>query len=179
MKKFLNNQWVVGIGSPIILAALTALYDLAKKKKVFTTLWWLLSSAYRWVIKILNIELRLWWILVFVALVILVVYMISRSKGPDASEVPEDPEFTGYTEDLFNGWKWVWDWEKNYEGKWDAVNLRAHCSKCDTPMRHDISEREFRCPRCGNHKYMNQRRISEDIRAVILDNVNRKYFKKG
>ncbi|MBQ7784824.1 MAG: hypothetical protein IJ381_01560 [Clostridia bacterium] len=176
MKKFLNNPWVVTVGSSVIFAGLTAVYDYAQKRKVFTTLWWLLSSAFKWVIKILNVELRFWWVLVFAAVIALGVYLISHSKGP---ELPKIPEFIEYTEEMYGGWKWEWDWEKNYEGKWDAVNLRAHCPKCDTPMRHNARETEFRCPRCGKHTFLNQRMISKDVRVVILDNVNRKYFKKG
>lgn len=176
MKKFLNNQWVVGIGCPIIVAALTAVYDFANKQKIFTTLWKIVSSVFRGIVGVLNLQFRLWWALVFVAVVVGILLLIARLKGP---EFPSEPPFVEYTEDRIHGWKWSWDWEKKYDGKWGIENLFAHCPKCDTRMRHDTYEHNYRCPRCGHQEYISRSNISNDVKDVIYDNIDRKYFKKG
>lgn len=175
MKKILNNPWVVTVGSSVIFAGLTAVYDYAQEQRVFTTLWKIVSAVFRWIICVLNLQFRLWWALVFIAVVVGIVLLVKRIKGP---ELPSDPPFIEYKEDRFGGWKWTWDWEKNYAGEWDIRNLFAHCPNCDTPMRHDIYEHNYRCPRCRHEDYISQSNISEDIKAVICDNVNRKNYKK-
>ena len=52
MKKFLNNPWVVTVGGAIVFAALSAAYDFAKKQKVFTTLWKMVTAVFRWIVGI-------------------------------------------------------------------------------------------------------------------------------
>lgn len=176
MKKFLNNPWVVGVGCPIIVAALTAVYDFANKQKIFTTLWKIVSAVFRWIVGVLNLQFRLWWALVFIVVAVGIVFLIARFKDSDC---PSEPPFVEYTEDQFEGWKWTWYWEKDYSGKWGIESLRAHCPKCDTPMSHDTFEHNFRCPRCLGQYYIGRSNVSDDIKAIIYDNVTRQYYKKG
>ena len=72
-----KSPWVI----PIVILLLTVGYDKIKDKPFFSTIW----SALKWIgdlgLKILNFELRLWWVIIFIGLSIFIIYVIRKIKG--------------------------------------------------------------------------------------------------
>ncbi|MBQ8311838.1 MAG: hypothetical protein IJX84_01345 [Clostridia bacterium] len=167
VKEFFLNPWVVTVGGGIILLGVPGIWDLIQKKEFLTTLKTVISFMWKLIIGFLNLQLRLWWILVAIAVGVLVLWIIVKIKDRE-----NEPEFLKYTEDRFIQWKWSWTWELGYNKKWHVDNLMAHCPQCDTRMQHDTYEIHFRCPRCGfdSHDVLQN---SNAVEAVIHDNLRR------
>lgn len=166
-KEFFLNPWVVTIGGGVILLVLPGIWDWIQKKKFLTTLKTIIGFLWKLLINFLNLQLRVWWILVAVAIIVFALWIIVKIK-----DQVNEPDFLKYTEDRFSQWKWSWNWELGYNKKWHVDNLMAHCPQCDTPMQHDTYEDYFRCPRCGFDTY-DVRQNSSAVGAVIHDNLRR------
>ena len=145
MGKFLKSPWTISIVSTILGSVLTIIYDVFKGKKILSTLFNVLSSIWKLIINFFNFELKLWWVLLGVVLLIFILWIIIKVK-----EFVEEPEFLKYTKDTIQGWDWEWTWRKNYEGKYVVDNLHPICEYCGTPLaaKHDY-ESSLYCVRCG------------------------------
>lgn len=122
--------------------------------------------------RILNFELKVWWVLISFILVVVFYLIVFKALK---KRVPE-PEFLKYNQDLFKSQKWTWTWRFNEKQKnWYVYNIRAHCPHCDTTMipYSPGSCQAFTCPRCdfdGNHL---QFADSSIINHLINDNLER------
>ena len=177
MKKFWKNPWTIGICTTLIGFLLTVLYDLLKGKHVFTTIHTVLTVIWNGIITFLTFDLKVWWVLLGVAILLLalVVYskaldrkdMLSNNKGSAVFE---------YTQDSIDGWKWTWEWRKNYDGKYGIENLRLLCSYCDTPLvNEDGSYGPPFCIRC-KRRFPDNVPDYKNIEVLILDNARRGLF---
>ena len=108
VKSFFKNQWVVGVGVGIILAVFSWICDWIQKKEFLTTLKTIIGFLWNLIIGFLNLQLRVWWLLVAIAVVILVLWIIAKVKEQE----PNEPDFLKYTEDYFIQWKWSWSWNR-------------------------------------------------------------------
>ena len=173
MRRFRKSTWALALVPVILSAILTAIYDAIKDKPILSTLWIWIKTFCSWVVSFLNFELKVWWVLLGIALIIFVLFIIIKlSENTDKFK----PEFASYKEDIFAGWKWSWEWHFNtYKGSWQVDNLQAHCPECDTPMFHDDYDRNFQCPRCGfRTDCFSEHKNRHEVEAIIIDNVNRK-----
>ena len=146
MKKFLKSPWTISIVSTLFGSVLTIIYDIFKGKKILSTLLNILCGIWNFIISVLNFELKLWWVLLGIALLILVLWIVVKIK--EFGE--EGPEFLRYTKDTIQGWAWEWTWCKNYEGKYVVDDLHPVCESCGTPLaaKHDYQSSLY-CVRCG------------------------------
>lgn len=176
MKKFLKSPWTISIAPALLSFLLTIIYDLIKGKRILSTVGSILAVIWNAVVTFLTFNLKVWWVIVGIVVILFVLYVIARVSEKN---VIQKPDFTSYTEDRFRTWKWSWIWEQNYEHKWHAANLSAHCPKCDTPMLHDRDEDIFQCPRCKFQSHYDNHEKSYEVEAVIIDNLNRKQKKSG
>lgn len=154
------------VGSVLATLIVSFLCDLLKKYPLFTTI----KSVWLWIIPWLNLELKVWWVLLGSVVIIAILYVI-KSKSP---------AYRGYREDVFMGFKWSWDWEWSpfYE-KWMPLDLKPHCPdpECDTPMEHcDWYNNIYRCPRCLQKEFPLKQNILM-VEDVIRDNIKRKKYK--
>lgn len=173
MKKFWKNPWTISIGTAIFAFLLTILRDLLQEKQIFSTIGSILSSVWRAVLLFLNFNLKVWWVLIGIAVIIAILWLIATLDEKNSEN--NKPGFTSYTEDHFRTWKWSWEWEfSTYMKKWHIVNLTAHCPKCDTPMQHDRFEDVFQCPRCRYTAEYDGHETKSQVEAVIIDNLNRR-----
>lgn len=172
LRRFWKSPWALALVPVVFGTILTAIYDAIKDKPILSTLWEGLKTVFGWIISFLNFELKVWWVLLGIALIIFVLFIIIKlSENTDKFK----PEFASYKEDVFAGWKWTWEWRfNNYKGSWQITNLQAHCPECDTPMFHDQYDRDFQCPRCDFcTDYRSSHKRRNEIEAIIIDNVKR------
>lgn len=89
MKKFIKNPWVLGIGTTVIGGVLLAfVLDWIKGIDWFSTLMVVLNFIINAVVAFLNFELRVWWILVFIALISISLFIISKTLDAKKQPVP-------------------------------------------------------------------------------------------
>lgn len=168
VKAFFMNPWVVTVGGGIILLGVSGIWDRIQKKEFLTTLKTIIGFLWNLIIGFLNLQLRVWWLLVAIAIIVFALWIVVKIKEQAHSE----PKFLKYTEDRFIQWKWSWNWERGYNKKWHVINLAAHCPQCNTRMYSDDLEFRFRCPRCRYESRVVHQNSSE-VEAVIYDNLLR------
>lgn len=172
MKKFLKSPWTIGITTTLLGFLLTIGYDLLKGKQVFTTIALFFSTLWGWIVAFLTFELKVWWVILGFAVLIIVLFVVLRlNKLKDETK----PDFINYTSDHFRLWKWSWTWEwSNQHKKWHVANLQAHCPKCDTPMiAYGFGQDVFQCPRCAYRSEAYNHEQSHEVERVIFDNLER------
>ena len=175
IKKFLMNPWTIGISTTILGVIVTGIVDAIKQQTIFTTMKIIFVKIWDMIIKFLNLEIKMWVILILIIALILVVFIISRILT--YREDNKMPEFIRYTKDELLGYVWEWTWEKNYNGRYEIKNLTPICSKCETPL---IPESNFRpllkCLRCNEYIEWDARKL-EQVKVLITDNANKGQYK--
>lgn len=145
---------------------------LLKKNPFLTSLIDIVTWLWTGLINILNFELRLWWLLVGLASLILVLYLISLFQKEEPTSTTD---FADYVEGRFINWKWTWNWKWHESKKaWVINDLTAHCPKCDTPLIEYSGNDSFECPRCNYFSTNYKSEKPYKIERIILDNINRK-----
>lgn len=102
--------------------SITLLIDLITAEKVFNTLKSAISFIWKAILAFLNFELKVWWVLVGIAVLFLILILWAKFLD-SSSNKPAEPEFTKYTEDEILKYRWNWAWEKDYYGKYRIENL--------------------------------------------------------
>lgn len=87
MKKLMKSAWGIGIGTTLLGFALTVLYDLVKDKPVLSTIWNIIKAIWGLIITALNLELRLWWILLGIVVLILILLVIAKISDLKNTEI--------------------------------------------------------------------------------------------
>lgn len=186
--RFINRPWVLGIGTTVLGGVATSfIYDSLKQLPLSTTA----KNVYIWIKSginsFLNFDIKLWWILVGIVIIILIASIPSKkpqtkSREPQEPETPDTPltlpNFYKYTSGVLKRWRWNWRWKKMYDGNYQIDNLTAQCPKCDTPMFEGerLGFLSFRCPRCSFYIMGDEVEFPDDIEALILDNIRRENF---
>lgn len=128
----------------------------------------------------MTLEIRLWHVIVFVG----VVYVISVIRGlykKDAvvpQEVPvtkEEPKYLEYTEDTFQGLKWIWNWKKNENDNYNLIDLTPICPLDNVFMSKNnmYAEYPYTCPIC--EQSILDIGITQTIRTLIKDEIYKTY----
>lgn len=129
------------------------------------------------VLKILNFELKIWWLIIVIVLFILVIVAIDKFKNEEAF----NPDFCSYKEDILKKWRWSWNWKfDNRKNAWIITEMKAHCPKCATPMIEYSNPYDliFDCPRCEFKASNEECDVPHKIERIILDNIDRKEAEK-
>ena len=170
------NPWTVSLGSGFVILLATIIIDLVTAEKMFSTIRKVLVAVWSFLLAVLNFELKVWWILIGVAVLIFALWVWSKrldSKQP----VPTTPKFLEYTQDTILEYKWKWIWKKDYWGKYSIDQLHPICSHCGTPLVDSPSGYggRYTCLRCKNGT---NRPLPdfEHVKMMIIDNVRRRYF---
>lgn len=178
---WVKSPWTVSIATTLLLPALTFLRDFLKSLPILSTLKSMLAVAGKYVVIFFYIDIKVWWILSFLALIVLVLFLIDRFQTP-TSQPLQKPDFCSYKSGKLKKWRWTWDWYFNTSKRaWMIKDLTAHCSDCGTPMieNHDyIYGTSFVCPRCDySSRGYGYKEDSFKIERIILDNINRGILK--
>jgi len=166
--------WVIII--PIIISVIgAAMYDWIKDFPFLHTI----SNAAVWLygslVSFLNFELKIWWILLGIIILIGVFLIIVYSQP----EEKKAPAFLDYIEDKFGEFVWKWEWGLNHKKQWTIQHLKPHCPICKTPIIEGglYGGYTYKCPRCSykTDKYED----INDIGTLISDNANRGIWNKN
>ena len=178
MKKFFKNPWTIGIGTTLIGGvAATIIIDLINKVSIWSTMIKVFNAVWFGIKTFLNLNIKVWWILIAIILIIIILFIIS--KYLDKKEQKNQglkPPFLEYTKDYIKGLKWEWSWTINYNGKYDIDKLHPVCNKCETPLlQAEMYSHIFRCPRCNNTITINISSFDE-IKIIICDNIKKNSY---
>ena len=170
MRKIMKSPLGVALISTFVGFALTVLYDILKGKQILTTIAIVLKSIWSCIINFFNFDLKVWWVLVGIIAIVFILWIVAEIS----STINEEPNFTKYTEDTIQGWKWKWYWKKNYYGKYEIENLHPVCDSCGTALayKHDYQNNLY-CVRCGRMYNSDKLPIENHIKIYIGDNVDR------
>ena len=177
MKKFIKNPWVLGIGTTVIGGVLLSfVLDCIKGVDWLSTLKVVVAFIFDTIVAFLNFEIKVWWLLVAVAL--LFVALIIFSKILDAKDKNNPIPFLSYTKDSALGYTWEWEYRKTSDGKYTITNLRPICSKCEMILRqgHTLHGMEMKCLRCNTTQKWEDH-YQYDAQMLIEDNIKKNYLK--
>jgi len=175
VKKFFLNPWTVGIGVAIFSFLLTIVGDVIKKEKILSTFVVIVNWSWNTILSFLTFDLKVWWILIGIAVIILGLWIYSKALDAKGS-VPQEPPFLSYTQDDILGYRFEWEWKKDYSGKYGAENIRPICTKCGTPLvREYRGMSRFKCLRCDK-QYQKSYPDEGYVKMMIHDNVRLKFF---
>jgi len=172
-EKWIKSPWTISIGTAIFSLLLTMAYDYFKEKPLLSTIGIIIKWVGNLMWNILFFDIKVWWIIIFLAFILFVMYLIARFKNESGFA----PSFIDYREDTIKGWRWSWDWKFSERRKaWMITDLKAHCPICNTPMiEESISyQTHFDCPRCDFLVTNKPSDESHKVERIILDNIDRK-----
>lgn len=172
MKKYINNPWMLGIGTTVIGGVLLSfVMDWINKVDWLSTLKTALQFIGHAIVVFLNFELKVWWILVTLALlfVALVIYVKILDCKQESTPIP----FLSYTKDSMLGFTWEWEYTETYEGKYTISNLHPVCPKCGMMLRQGGSYGlQMKCLRCNKTKDWKSDYLT-DARLLVEDNIKK------
>ena len=177
MKKWLKSPWGISIGTSVFGFLLTVGYDILKEKPVFNTIWSILKLTWKGIITFLNFDLKVWWILIGIAMIILALYIALKISDAKNSEISQS-DILKYTTDVISGWHWEWRWEKGYDRKFGIEGLHPVCSRCNTPLVYEERYGDIICPRC-NSKPGNKVPDEDIVKTMIYDNIKKGLYPKA
>lgn len=175
MKKFFKNPWTLGIGTTVIGGiVLSFILDWIKGVDWLSTLKAVMSFIVNAIVSFLNFEIKVWWILIAVALIFLALVFIA--KYYDTKTKNEKPSFLNYTKDSMLGYTWEWEYSKLYDGKYTIKNLHPICSKCGMILKQGGAYGlQMECLRCK--KTFNwEDSLRTDAQMLIEDNIKKNYL---
>lgn len=176
MKKFAKNPWVLGIGTTVIGGVLlSSVLDWITGVDCLSTLKIVVKFIVDTIVAFLNFELKVWWVLVAVALIIVVLIIIA--KFFDAKEKNTPIPFLNYTKDSAMGYTWEWEYRETYEGKYTITNLYPVCSKCGMILKQGYTGygMEMKCLRCNTSQSW-ENHYRTDAQMLIEDNIKKNYL---
>lgn len=163
--KWLKTPIGIGVGTTILGFALTVCYDFLKDKPVLTTI----MNALKIIENFLNLELKIWWILLGILVLVLILIVVSSCDMFTA-------DWFAYTKDEIMGWKWEWEWEKCSNGMYGATDLHPICPICETPLCSEDNGHTI-CPRC-RHTVSSKAPDYSIVESMIKDNIKKGLFPK-
>ena len=164
-------KWMVGILSPILIGIISKELE---EIPFFFYIWKGIYWTWNGFIRIINVELRLWWILLFFAIafiILLILNWIYNIRHQTTEQPPESkyPKFIDYKEDTIDGIVWTWDWNEGLGGNWEIANLAACCPKDKTPLNF------CECPRC-HQNYIGDNIDAQAASIIIIDNIKKRHL---
>ena len=175
IKKFFLNPWTVGIGVAIFGFFLTIVGDVVTGEKIFSTFVTGVRWAWKVILSFLTFDLKVWWVLLGIVVIFFGLWIYSKILDANHS-TPQEPPFLSYTQDDILGYRFEWEWKKDYFGKYGAENIRPICPKCGTPLVREYRGMSwFRCLRCDK-QYQKTYPNESHVKMMVHDNVRLKFF---
>lgn len=168
-KGFFNNQWVIAIGTGIIILIIPSIYDLIKSLPFLTSI----TKVLKVIGSLFLIEVKIYWFIIGLIVFFIFKGYIKVKKKPAI----ENPAFWEYKSDTLKELRWCWNWHFNGENS-VIINLTPHCPDCDTVLKQSYDSWRYpiyECLRCTRIIECQDFEDSDDIEILILDNVRKKY----
>lgn len=109
-KNWIKSPWSISIGTAIFSLLLTIGYDYSKNKPILSTIMQILKGIWNFIISVLNFNIKVWWLIVGVFVLIAIIYFVVNFKQEETVR----PDFCSYREGKFKKWRWSWNWKLNY-----------------------------------------------------------------
>lgn len=162
LKKILRNPWTIGIGTSIISALILKFIDIFAGTNIFGVLLEVAVLVLKYIQTILEFRLSVGGICIICLAVSLLVLFKRRLNR----EKKNDPLYFAYTEDVFQGI--AYRWEYNFiKGRYCIGNTQAYCPAC----RCRIVHRE--CQVCK--AVFIDMKDEEQIEAMIVYSIEKKF----
>lgn len=177
MKKIFKHPIIVGITPVLLSFILTVFYDMIKNRQLLSTAKSVLSGIKNCISSFLQFNIKVWWIIVVVAIIIGILCFLAKI-GKSKNHSNPTPLWMQYQKDKINGWNWEWKWQRDSFGKYYVDDLHPVCDYCGTPLvySHDYSDC-LKCVRC-NRRFQQQLPEIDHIKMLIIDNADRGLFPK-
>lgn len=166
----LLNPWLIGIGSSVFGVLSIRIIDYLTGSIILPTIWNFIIFIFNNVITFVNLEFH-WKLYALISLFLsgpliglFVIWIISEIQ--DSKSAPT-PEWLMYRKDNFDGVIYKWDYEKDYNDKYEVSNLTAYCSNCECQLV------DQRCPNCKS-EFHSQLRPSYEIVPLIIHRIETK-----
>lgn len=171
----ISKIWKDPVGSALISASIIGVLGYLSNLWTNGRVLYALDIVWDWIFAFLFFRIAIIWIVLGIIIIIagLYVYVNLRQKFEQSNGIP----FLSYTEDIFDGYKFRWNYTKDYFGKYKINNLQLLCPKCETPMHSNYHGCD--CPRCNHDVYNSDLKANEKIAAIIVDNINRGMYNKS
>ncbi|MBK5719936.1 hypothetical protein JGH11_03535 [Dysgonomonas sp. Marseille-P4677] len=173
--KIFENKIVTLIVLPVITLVIGSLiYDWVKEVPLFTLIADVVKTIWYGLIWFLNIELRLWWVIIFLMMLSFIIYLIIKMGKTDMKNAFP---YRNYTSDMINGIYWTWKWNLTPD-EVTLTNLKANCPRDKTPLieANLYARHSHECPRCGSLYYDVD---SNKVGVIIADNANKGIYTKN
>lgn len=170
-----SKWWITSVILPIIASVIA---DKFKNVPIWTTLLLVVNWIKTSFLNVINFEIKVWYILVFIFAAIFVLYVVSLRKSDNIIRLNSEPSFSKYKRGRLKRWLWSWEYELNYSGKYEIVNMLPICESCDIKMIFTDNRlySYYRCPKCNRQTDSSNWESTEDIQALIIDNIEKKQF---
>lgn len=174
LAKWYKSTFIIAGILPIITAIVASLlYDSIKGISILSTFKSAITFICNWTLVLINFEVKVYWVLIFIFAVVIIIYIIGRWSIPST-----DPEFLNFKEAKPKKLKWSWEYELDkVSNNYKLVNLQAHCDSCDTLLVFTFSVYETYlgadCPRCERNYKANQIDDKNSIQRIIDDDIRR------
>lgn len=173
MKNKTNRSWIAILLTIALGIISSTIYDWLKSKPILSSLISLFKTSWKFLIQLLESDLKLWWIILSVLIYKLIKFIINRYSN---RKTPKAPEYSNYRSERFTNWFWKWDWAWDPNLKeWYISNLKPYCPPCDIGLlnKSTILVQRQVCPKCQNQYSEKNQNIDdfEGIKSIIYDNV--------
>ena len=99
-----KSPWVISISTAVFGFLLTLLYDLFRERPILSTIYEFFVLIINGIISFLNFQLRVWWVLLGIALIVAILYIIFKVWDAFQKDTSSGA-FLKYTSDTLSGWK--------------------------------------------------------------------------
>lgn len=172
-KKKNIKTWIISTGSGILAVLGIRLLDFIVGTKILSSIWKGIAWIFNGIGGFFNhkFEVSLWFLIllpiVVIGLLLLILWIISKLQNENSDNTPPQIPFLKYTQDIFNGIMYRWEYEKNYSGKYSIENISMYCPKCKCLIVYNS------CPVCRKY-YGNFRKDGAEIDALIRHRIENK-----
>lgn len=170
LKKFLSNPWVYGSGVTLIGALALRFVDRYLGTKIIKSV---INYVKSLLINIFNfftikVSISLWILILLIVIVIIFVIIPFIFRLIFLLKKAEPPFYLNYTEDIFDGVLYKWEYiDRRIE------NIDAFCPTCKCRLIDRLTSKY--CPSCKS--YFSYVKESREIAALIEHNINLKFNK--
>ena len=166
-KSLRQNPWIIGTGTAIfgvigvrILDYIAGTNILGATIKFFKMICFTIGHFF-----LLKFEVSLW-VLIFlpiaiIGLIVFVLWIISLFQNNKNLILNSQPKFLDYTEDVFGGILYRWEYLKNFSDKYEISRISHYCTNCKCSIIHN------RCPVCNGYFFPNMFKSNYEIDALI------------
>ena len=149
------------------------LVEYTKEYPIPVAIWNNICYSYEKFIALMNFNLKLWWIFIFITIMLILLYIINNIKitkieANIKKEEQQLPNFLSYKKEVVDKIPWEWSWSKtnNY---WTISDLHPRCPKDNARLE----QYSHNCPICKTNYWGI---VDYNKTAAIIENKLKREF---